>query len=166
MSSRSIEAILKAEGPCLSNRVTEKVPKVHRWVQWQERFQGVEFHAEFWTTGTFSPEALERLEKARDGTRRYHIGWKDGVEVRHYAARAKATSVGKMLDEHFFNHPIARTEQRFDAPDATKTFVVPQTFGSLLEPHLRRGRAKPVTPGSEGPAVLQRAGPSLDKSDL
>lgn len=140
--------------------LTVKVPKMHRWVLWQERFQGMDFHAEFWTTGTFSPEALARLEQARDNTVRYTIGWKDGAGVRRYAAGVRTTSVGKMLDEHFFNHPVARAERRFDAPDSTKSFVVPTTLGDLLEAPHRRKRARPANSWSENPTVLRLAGPS------
>ncbi len=138
--------------------LTEKVPRMHRWVQWQDRFQGVAFHAEFWTTGTFSPEALARLESAREATQRYRIGWKDGAEVRRYATRLRPTSVLDMLDKHFFNHPIARTERRFDAPDATKAFAVPSTLGDLLEPPSRR-KLKPADAAASS-VVLQIAGPS------
>ena len=140
--------------------LTVKVPKMHRWVLWQERFQGMDFHAEFWTTGTFSPEALARLEQARDNTLRYKIDWKDGAGVRRYAAGVRTTSVGKMLDEHFFNHPVARAERRFDAPDSTKSFVVPTTLGDLLEAPHRRKRARAANTRSENPTVVRLAGPS------
>lgn len=120
--------------------LTTRVPRIQSWATRQERFQGSAFHYEYWTCGTFSPEATARLEEARDKTGRYHIGWKDGAAIRKYAARLKPKAVLQMLDDHFFSHPIARVEARYDAPAETKAVSIATAPGDLT-PHPIRKKA-------------------------
>lgn len=117
----------------------EKVPRIHSWATREERFQGCAFHYEFWTCGTFAPDALQRLAAAKAETSRYAIGWKDGPEVRQYAARLKPKAVLNMLDRHFFNHPLARLERRYDAPPETRTVEVDVELGDFAESPEGRG---------------------------
>ena len=53
----------------------------------EERFSDSTLRFEFWTCGTFDEDAMALLKKARAGTRRYQIEWKDGAAVRDYAAK-------------------------------------------------------------------------------
>lgn len=113
--------------------LTDKVPRIQNWATREERFQGCKFHYEFWTCGTFAPDALQRLAAAKADTSRYQIGWRDGAEVRQYAARLKPKAVLDMLDRHFFNHPIARIERTYDAPSNTKPVEVDVPLGDFVD---------------------------------
>lgn len=108
-----------------------KVGRIHASLSAEERFQGCDFHHEYWTCGGFTPEALQRLQRAKDETRRYAIGWKDGPAVRKYAARLRPKAVLQMLDDHYFKHPIAQIDARFDAPAETIAVSVPAPLGDL-----------------------------------
>ena len=108
-----------------------KVGRIHSSLSAEERFQGCAFHHEYWTCGGFSAEALQRLERARAETKRYAIGWKNGPEVRKYAARLKPKAVLQMLDDHYFKHPIARIDQRYDGPAEPVGFAVSEPLGEL-----------------------------------
>lgn len=113
--------------------LTTKVPRIHNWAVRQDRFQECSFHYEFWTCGTFASDALQRLAAAKAEIGRYAIGWKDGPDVRKYAARLRPKSVLNMLDQHFFNHPLARIDRQYDAPSNTKALGVETEGGNLLE---------------------------------
>jgi hypothetical protein len=88
--------------------LSEKLPVIDRAHRQQERFDGTALRFEFWTTGTFEPEALALLEDAKRKIRRYEVAWKDGSAVRDYAKGLKAAGIRKILNEHYFSHPIAR----------------------------------------------------------
>ena len=66
---------------------------------------------EFWTTGTFERDALEKLncEKARR-TRR-PINWQEGTNVRQKVGSLRLKSIGDALDQHFLRHPLAYSTQ-------------------------------------------------------
>jgi hypothetical protein len=111
--------------------LTDRVPCIHRAVSPEERLQGCDFHYEYWTCGTFAPDALKRLEDAKVRTGRYAIGWKDGPAVRKYVTRVRPKSVVQMLDDHFFNHPIARVEARYDTPPDAADLAVEVELGQF-----------------------------------
>jgi len=92
--------------------VTNRLPLMHRALKREERFQQCAFHYEYWTCGSFAPEALAFLREAAGRTKKYAIGWKDGDAVRAYVGRVRPKAVAKMLDQHFFQHPIAVFEKR------------------------------------------------------
>lgn len=112
--------------------LTTKVPRIHNWAVRQERFQGCNFHYEFWTSGTFAADALQRLAAAKAEISRYAIGWKDGPAVRQHAARLKPKSVLNMLDQHFFDHPLARIDRQYDTRPETKTLCFEVRQGDHL----------------------------------
>ncbi|MCA1441271.1 hypothetical protein I6F07_13820 [Ensifer sp. IC4062] len=95
--------------------ITTKVPGIYRWLK-SDNFSNHQIQFEFWTTGRFSPEAEERLKSAASATRKYTIGYKDGAEVRRVVAQIPNSSLPKVLDEHYLNHPISRFDRRYDGP--------------------------------------------------
>jgi hypothetical protein len=122
--------------------LTERVPRIHRAISQEERFRSSDFHYEYWTCGTFAPDALQRLKEAQDRTARYAIGWKDGPAVRKYVAKVRPKSVVQMLDDHFLNHPIARIEARYDAPPDTVDLAVEVERGDFVPVPSRRKPAR------------------------
>lgn len=52
--------------------ITEKVPGIYKWLK-AEQFHNHQIHFEFWTSGNFSPEAQQLLEKASAATRKYGV---------------------------------------------------------------------------------------------
>ena len=62
----------------------------------------------FWTTGTFEPDALEKLVYEQQQRTRRPIEWKDGVAVREIAVQLRLKSIGDALQEHFMRRPVAR----------------------------------------------------------
>jgi hypothetical protein len=104
--------------------VTDRVPVMHAALKNEGRFQGCKFNYEFWTCGSFSPEAIAFLEKVAAKTRKYALGWKDGPAVRAYAAEVKPSTMLKVLDEHYFKHPLAQIDKKHDGNAALRKITL------------------------------------------
>lgn len=87
--------------------LTRQIPRIHSWTASQPRFSGQRLTVAFWTSGSFSPDALARLRAAQAATRRYAIDWKDGVGVAEYVTDSKEKYAERLFREHFANHPLA-----------------------------------------------------------
>jgi hypothetical protein len=92
----------------------DKVPGTYSALRAQ--YPNAEIHFQFWTTGNFKSEAVLFLEEAQLRLRRYKVGYKVESQVRSYVATLQSASLTKMLDEHYFNHPISRVNKKYDAP--------------------------------------------------
>jgi hypothetical protein len=88
-----------------------RVPRIVGYHRNEDRFRGSDMTFEFWTCGTFSAEALGMLSEAAAKTKKYKIAWKDGQAVRKFVQRIAAPGIGKILDEHYFNHPLAKVRK-------------------------------------------------------
>jgi hypothetical protein len=110
--------------------VTDRVPLMHEALK-DRRFQGCEFHYEFWTRGSFAPDASAFLEKVAAKTKKYALGWKDGSAVREYAAKIRPSTVLKVLDEHYFKHPLARIDQKHNGATALREVTLDMDLDAL-----------------------------------
>ena len=89
------------------NEWTSKLPVMRDYVASREHLRERNQTYEFWTTGTFEPDALAKLETEREKRTKRPIDWKDGKAVRGIAAKLKLKSIGDALDQHFLEHPLA-----------------------------------------------------------
>jgi len=87
--------------------LTKRVPIINNSHRREERFSDSRLRFEFWTCGTFDVEAVDFMKKAVAKTSKYDIAWKDGAAVREYAKLIKAPGIRKILDEHYFEHPLS-----------------------------------------------------------
>jgi hypothetical protein len=87
--------------------LTERVPTIYAAHRQQQQFVNAAIGFEFWTCGSFDEESVKLLTEAKKHTRKYMIDWKTGAEVRTYVQGLSAPGLKKILDEHYFNHPIA-----------------------------------------------------------
>jgi hypothetical protein len=84
----------------------ERIPVIYSALKAEERFSATNFIFEFWTCGTFDNEALALLEGAQANIYRYRVAWKNGKDIQNYASGLAAPGIRKILNEHYFNHPI------------------------------------------------------------
>ena len=84
-----------------------KVPIIYSAHQAESRFQNCRLKFGFWTCGKFSAAAKNLLRSARKKTRKYDIDWKDGAEIKNYASQLYAPGIRKILNEHYFKHPLS-----------------------------------------------------------
>ena len=90
------------------NEWIRKLPFMHDYVASHEHLRERNETYEFWTTGTFEPDALVALKVEQARRVKRPIDWKDGEAVRKMAAKLKLKSIGDALDQHFVKHPLAR----------------------------------------------------------
>ena len=64
---------------------------------------------EFWTTGAFEAEAIDKLKSEQALRTKQPIDWKDGKAVRKITRELQLKSISEALDQHFLRHPLART---------------------------------------------------------
>jgi hypothetical protein len=85
-----------------------RIPTIRAAMDQEARFGGCRFAFEFWTSAAFSEAAIALLNDAKARTRKYKIGWRDGAGVKEYAREAASPGIRKILDEHYFAHPLAK----------------------------------------------------------
>jgi len=99
--------------------IEEKVPGIYQILRAQDRFAApVAIHFEFWTSGGFTPDAIAFLDAAKAKTKRYGLHYRGGSDVRTFVSGVNAPGLVKTLDEHYFKHPLTRTNAKYDAPAA------------------------------------------------
>lgn len=86
--------------------LNRNIPIIRASLLEQKRFKNMKMIFEFWTCGGFSQEAVQLLQKAKDSTRKYSIEWRNGKDVRDYARSLNDSHAIKVLDEHYFKHPL------------------------------------------------------------
>lgn len=116
------------DAPEVETWLTEKVPGIYRATKAEDRFNSSTVHFEFWTSGGFTDAAIAALEAARDRTKRYVIGWKDGREVRSELAKLSSSGMTAMFDQHFLKHPIAVFDRRHDGAGALANLHIDPTI--------------------------------------
>jgi len=85
----------------------DRVPLLHKIFKTDGRLSGKFVTYELWTNGTIGADAVEWLE-AHPLTQDYAIGWKDGNGMKAYAEKASSPSIRRVMQEHYFHHPLAK----------------------------------------------------------
>ena len=91
------------------------IPTIYSTLKQDQQFSGSSFTFEFWTTASFDEESLDLLEEAKAGTLKYAIDWKSGKGVRAYAQGLSTPGIRKILDDHYFNHPMTKKTPALEA---------------------------------------------------
>jgi hypothetical protein len=85
-----------------------KVPRMRRYLLTQDAYKDFPLRFEFWTTGSFTPEAAQFLQAKQARITKYSIDWKDGQTVRKNVAMSREARLVNVLDEHYYRHPLPR----------------------------------------------------------
>ncbi len=93
------------------NKWLNKLPVMQDYVAVQENLREYQQTYEFWTSGIFEDDALEKLAHERSLRKKRPIVWRDGVAVRKIAAQRRLRTIGDALDQHFLQHPLAKSKQ-------------------------------------------------------
>ena len=83
-----------------------RIPIFRDYIRAQQTLSEADLRFELWTSGTFEPDALKKLEDQKHVRTRTPIDWKDGQAVRDHARGLKESRITKTFDEHFFRHPL------------------------------------------------------------
>jgi hypothetical protein len=77
-----------------------------------DRYKGRKFDFQLWSNGPFHASALEWLERQTTDFGEFSVGWKDGTALKRYAAKAQSGVITKILNEHYFLHPLSKLAKR------------------------------------------------------
>lgn len=116
----AIECKAKSPGTRLTLEVVQhwlldRVPVMADAMRYQSRFFNSEVQFELWTNGPMEPDALSWLTANRSVHSGVQIAWRDGAGMKEYARKAKSTAITKILNEHFFRHPLVAAARRGSA---------------------------------------------------
>jgi hypothetical protein len=84
-----------------------RIPTFRAHIVKEAGFREAEISFELWTTGTFEPDALQKLEQQKQARTKTRIDWKDGAAVSMIAKAAKEKSINDALNQHFLKHPLS-----------------------------------------------------------
>lgn len=87
---------------------SDRVPLIHKILSVESRYYEREFRFELWTNGLFDDDAEKWLKKQKRKFAGYSVGWKNGKKMQSYARKAQSSSIRKILNEHYFKHPLAK----------------------------------------------------------
>ncbi len=90
----------------------DRVPLITKILSNESRYLDRSFRFEIWSNGPFSDDALQWLENQQLEFDRHSVGWRDGKSMKKYAQKAKSASVRKILNEHYFLHPLAKRSRQ------------------------------------------------------
>lgn len=85
----------------------DRIPTFRAHLRNQERFREVQLSFEMWTTGTFTSDALAKLQYEQAHRTKFSIDWKDGLAVSEVAKGGKEKAIRIALDNHFLKHPLS-----------------------------------------------------------
>jgi hypothetical protein len=89
----------------------DRVPLIYSALEGDSRYADRAFTFELWSNGAFRPEALAWLA-AQGQDLRFETAWRDGDAVRTYMGQARSAAISKIMNEHYFRHPLARLAAR------------------------------------------------------
>jgi hypothetical protein len=81
--------------PEIKDWLQTRVPRLRKSLLSQDSFKKFPLSFEFWTTGSFTPEAICYLKARKNQFSRYQVTWMDGDGARKYVARTKDSYILK-----------------------------------------------------------------------
>jgi len=93
----------------------KRIPIIEEFASKHPEYRDIPHKFEFWTSGTFTPASVAALNQATARIKRYSISYKDAASLKEYVKKIKGTSLFKVLNEHYFNHPLSVVEKAADA---------------------------------------------------
>ena len=97
--------------------IRTKARRLHKHFRAQDAYQNRQFHFEFWTSGDFTAEALALAGTVSGETDRYKVSLVNGKEVRKRISKVNAKGLGKVFDEHYAKHPLAKMNRKYEVVD-------------------------------------------------
>lgn len=90
--------------------LTEQIPIFKDYVLRHPDWKDKQMVFEIWTTSTFDPDAIERLELAKLNTSKYRIEFRDVQEVTTLVNNTSNKALIKTFNTHFLSHPLRGRE--------------------------------------------------------
>jgi hypothetical protein len=81
--------------------LTESVPRIRASLLSERFYQKKNIRFEFWSTGTFSSDALIYLKSKKQEIRKFHFSWADGPLVMDFSNTVKSEYSSRILREQY-----------------------------------------------------------------
>jgi len=92
--------------------LNQTIPRTRSYLRAREQFANARQIFEFWTTGTFTKEAIALLNADSQRIRKYRVGWRDSESVLNYVREIGNKRLVDVLKEQYLQHQVARSVQR------------------------------------------------------
>lgn len=87
---------------------SDRVPLIHKALIQDDRYKGRKFDFQLWSNGPFHAAAADWLGRQITDFGDHSVGWKDGTALKAYAAKSRSGAIKKILNEHYFLHPLSK----------------------------------------------------------
>jgi len=95
---------------------TDRVPLIEKALRANPYYSEIKMRFELWSNGPFSSDALDWLKSQKLTVPGSIHGWKDGGALKDYARKSQSAAIRKILNEHYFNHPLAKAARNRQKP--------------------------------------------------
>jgi hypothetical protein len=108
-----IECKAKSPGSLVSRAEAERwrfdrIPLIQNALELDSRYQGRRLDFQLWSNGELHPAAAAWLAGQALPEGPHLVSWKDGPALKEYLRTAKSGVIAKIMDEHYFRHPLAK----------------------------------------------------------
>lgn len=90
--------------------LTKRIPLIRQQALEHPEWKSMDMHFEFWTTGKLTEAAEAKIQAAKTKTGKYFVDYRDSAGILGYALTTKDTGLITTLNQHFFEHPLAKVE--------------------------------------------------------
>ena len=79
----------------------EKVPVIRKWILENATLSDRKISFQYWSTGGYTPEALDLLEKKKNGTKKYTIDYFDLNKMLEMSKEVNSKKFTEILREYY-----------------------------------------------------------------
>lgn len=83
-----------------------KIPAFKKWIEKQETWNKKKIEFEFWSTGGFTDDAIEKLEEISSSATRYKVSYFNPDDIRNKALSLKNKKLKEALDDFFLRAKV------------------------------------------------------------
>lgn len=86
----------------------KQIPVIRGSQKYEQRFSNMTKIFEFWSTSSYTNDALEYLKERKSSISKYQIEWRDGEYVKDQASKLKNKTIIRILNQYYFNNPVSK----------------------------------------------------------
>jgi len=85
----------------------QRIPTFQTHIRNNQSLREASLSFELWTSGSFHPEALIKLESEQKKRKKSPIAWKNGNDLLELSKKYKIKPITNALNSHFLKHPLS-----------------------------------------------------------
>jgi len=96
----------KADIEAVDKWLGVKIPAFKKWIEKQETWNKKKIEFEFWSTGGFTDDAIEKLDEISSSATRYKVSYFNPDDIRNKALSLKNKKLKEALDDFFLRTKV------------------------------------------------------------